>query len=97
MATSLDIVVPVLNEEEDLRPSITVLHEFLSTNLDGYEWRIVVADNGSTDSTPDVAKRRSLQHKELPIHGVQFHPESIASQHGHALLKNFLDVMKVPA
>ncbi|MFN4281942.1 MAG: anthranilate synthase component II [Alphaproteobacteria bacterium] len=31
-----------------------------------------------------------LQHKELPIHGVQFHPESIASQHGHQLLRNFL-------
>ena len=38
-----------------------------------------------------------LQHKELPMHGVQFHPESIASEHGHALLKNFLDDMKVPA
>lgn len=38
-----------------------------------------------------------LQHKDLPIHGVQFHPESIASEHGHALLKNFVDVMKVPA
>ncbi|MEM7168931.1 MAG: aminodeoxychorismate/anthranilate synthase component II [Pseudomonadota bacterium] len=31
-----------------------------------------------------------LQHKKLPIHGVQFHPESIASEHGHALLRNFL-------
>lgn len=38
-----------------------------------------------------------LQHRDLPIHGVQFHPESIASQHGHALLQNFLDLMKVPA
>ena len=38
-----------------------------------------------------------LQHKELPIHGVQFHPESIASEHGHALLKNFLNELKVPA
>ncbi len=38
-----------------------------------------------------------LQHRSLPIHGVQFHPESIASQHGHALLKNFLDTMKAPA
>jgi len=38
-----------------------------------------------------------LQHKTLPIHGVQFHPESIASEHGHALLKNFLNEMKVPA
>jgi anthranilate synthase component 2 len=40
-----------------------------------------------------------LQHRELPIHGVQFHPESIASEHGHKLLQNFLDIakMKVPA
>lgn len=38
-----------------------------------------------------------LQHRELPIHGVQFHPESIASEHGHALLQNFLNEMKVPA
>lgn len=33
-----------------------------------------------------------LQHKTLPIHGLQFHPESIASEHGHAMLKNFLDI-----
>ena len=38
-----------------------------------------------------------LRHRDLPIHGVQFHPESIASEHGHQLLKNFLDTMKVPA
>lgn len=38
-----------------------------------------------------------LQHRDLPIQGVQFHPESIASQHGHALLQNFLDMMPVPA
>jgi anthranilate synthase component 2 len=31
-----------------------------------------------------------LQHKSLPLHGVQFHPESIASEHGHQLLRNFL-------
>jgi anthranilate synthase component 2 len=40
-----------------------------------------------------------LQHKTYPIHGVQFHPESIASEHGHAMLKNFLRVAEehVPA
>jgi anthranilate synthase component II len=38
-----------------------------------------------------------LSHRSLPIHGVQFHPESIASQHGHALLKNFLEMARVPA
>ncbi|MFT6605915.1 MAG: anthranilate synthase component 2 [Halocynthiibacter sp.] len=38
-----------------------------------------------------------LSHRELPIHGVQFHPESIASEHGHKILQNFLDEMAVPA
>ncbi len=33
-----------------------------------------------------------LSHSELPVHGVQFHPESIASEHGHLILKNFLDI-----
>ncbi len=35
-----------------------------------------------------------ISHKEFNVHGVQFHPESIASQHGHALLKNFIDTYK---
>ncbi|MCW1932470.1 anthranilate synthase component II [Pararhodobacter zhoushanensis] len=38
-----------------------------------------------------------LRHRELPIEGVQFHPESIASQHGHAMLKTFLERAKVSA
>ena len=36
-----------------------------------------------------------LQHKSLNVHGVQFHPESIASENGHAILKNFLDLAGV--
>jgi anthranilate synthase component 2 len=38
-----------------------------------------------------------LEHKTFPVHGVQFHPESIASEHGHRLLRNFLDRAKVAA
>ncbi|PWC32467.1 aminodeoxychorismate/anthranilate synthase component II [Azospirillum sp. TSO35-2] len=34
----------------------------------------------------------ALAHRELPIHGVQFHPESIESEHGHQILRNFLDL-----
>ena len=33
-----------------------------------------------------------MQHRELPLHGVQFHPESIATEHGHALIANFLTI-----
>jgi anthranilate synthase component 2 len=33
-----------------------------------------------------------LSHKTYPVHGVQFHPESIASEHGQSILKNFLDL-----
>jgi len=34
-----------------------------------------------------------VKHKDKPIHGVQFHPESIATQHGHDMLKNFLKLI----
>lgn len=38
-----------------------------------------------------------LRHRKLPIEGVQFHPESIASDHGHAMLRNFLSMQEVAA
>ena len=38
-----------------------------------------------------------VRHATLPIHGVQFHPESIATEHGHALLANFLALARLPA
>jgi anthranilate synthase component II len=38
-----------------------------------------------------------LRHRGRPIEGVQFHPESIASEHGHQILRNFLDLAKAPA
>ena len=39
---------------------------------------------------------QALAHQSLPIHGVQFHPESIATEHGHQLLRNFLDICHEP-
>ena len=36
-----------------------------------------------------------LMHRMRPIHGVQFHPESIATEHGHAMLATFLDLANV--
>jgi anthranilate synthase component 2 len=40
----------------------------------------------------DDAVIMGVMHKTNPVHGVQFHPESIASEHGHHILKNFLDI-----
>ena len=54
-----------------------------------------VAQAGLPDCLAVTARSDSgvimgLAHRTLPVHGVQFHPESIASEHGHALLRNFL-------
>jgi anthranilate synthase component 2 len=38
-----------------------------------------------------------FRHESLPIHGVQFHPESIATEHGHALLANFMEIAGMKA
>ena len=57
MTRSLEIVIPVLNEEKVLSASVGALHHFLGGHLSAYRWRITIADNGSTDHTPEVARR----------------------------------------
>jgi glycosyltransferase involved in cell wall biosynthesis len=57
----LDVVIPVLNEEVDLEPSTHTLHEYMKAHLDQYAWAIVIADNGSTDATLDIARRLSRE------------------------------------
>ena len=44
-----------------------------------------------TATSEDDGEIQGVRHKTLPIEGVQFHPESILTEHGHAMLKNFLD------
>ena len=55
MKKSLEIVIPVLNEEKVLSASVGALHHFLQGHLADYEWAITIADNGSTDRTQEVA------------------------------------------
>jgi len=63
--------------------SLIVEKSSLPDCLDVSAW--TVDANGERDEI------MGLRHKELAIEGVQFHPESILTQHGHALLRNFLD------
>jgi anthranilate synthase component 2 len=48
----------------------------------------------ATSTTPGLEGTSAMgfRHESLPIHGVQFHPESFATEHGHALLANFLEI-----
>jgi putative flippase GtrA len=62
----IDIVVPVHNEQAGLERSIRRLHDFLTTKMP-YAWRIVIADNASTDATLAVARSLAF---ELPDTGV---------------------------
>ncbi|MCH8206111.1 MAG: glycosyltransferase family 2 protein [Chloroflexi bacterium] len=65
MTTSLDIVIPVLNEEAGLAVGVGRLGEFLSERLGDYRWRIVVADNGSSDSTPEIGRRLAREDERM--------------------------------
>lgn len=60
----------------------------------------LVVEEASLPPALEVAARaedgtvQSIRHRDLPIRGVQFHPESIASEHGHALLRNWLELIR---
>jgi len=56
----VDIVIPVYNEERDLRPSVTRLNDYLTESFP-YAYRITIADNASTDATWAVAQQLAAQ------------------------------------
>ncbi len=67
--------------------SLVVSRETLPDCLEITAWTEVP----DTDGTPAFDEIMGLRHREHPVEGVQFHPESILTEHGHALLKNFLE------
>ena len=72
----------------------------LNSGFEATRYHSLIVRAESLPDTLEVTARTEdglimgMQHKTLPVHGVQFHPESIASENGHALLQNFLNLAK---
>lgn len=74
----------------------TGVFQDIPTPFTGTRYHSLIVDRGGLPDCLEVTAETAdglilgLQHRQLPLHGVQFHPESIASEHGHRLLGNFL-------
>lgn len=62
---SIEIVVPIYNEEKELEVNITRLHSFLSRNFHEFKWQITIADNASSDQSPQIAKKLSVRNSGI--------------------------------
>ena len=85
----------VLNRDEVVRFLEAVPSPFSATR---YHSLIVARDTLPATLIPtastDDGLIMAMHHRDFPIHGVQFHPESIASEHGHRILANFLAIAR---
>jgi glycosyltransferase involved in cell wall biosynthesis len=65
---TFDVTIPVLNEEATLEIQVLRLRDFLLHNFpDVGQWKIIIADNGSTDTTPEIAAKLSLDFPEVSL------------------------------
>ncbi len=90
--------VPMHGKLSSIRHNGAGVFEDLPNPISATRYHSLVVDR---DGLPDCLEITAetddgivmgLSHRELPIHGIQFHPESIASEQGHALLANFLRI-----
>ena len=63
--TSVEITIPVYNEEKELEKNITTLLEFCDKNLKSYDWHITIADNASKDNTPVIASTLAKKNSKI--------------------------------
>ena len=93
--------VPMHGKVSTIRHTGTGVFAGLPSPMEATRYHsLIVARDGFPEDTLDLTAETDdgvimgLQHRWLPIHGVQFHPESIASQHGHDILRNFLTIAR---
>lgn len=64
---SVEITIPVYNEEVELADNVMTLHKYCSGHLKKYHWHISIADNASTDGTPAIGKKLAKEHPEISV------------------------------
>jgi anthranilate synthase component 2 len=90
--------VPVHGKLSDIRHHGGGVFRGINGSFKATRYHSLVVERGSMPAELAVTAETDdglvmgLAHTRLPVHGVQFHPESIASDHGHLLLQNFLDI-----
>ena len=90
--------VPVHGKLSEMRHQGESVFRGINGPFKATRYHSLVVERGSLPNTLSVTAETDdglimgLSHKTRPVHGVQFHPESIASEHGHLMLKNFLEL-----
>lgn len=93
---SLNVVIPVYNEERELEESISTLRSFLARELKRFDWKITIVDNASTDATFSVAKK--LEDRRLRIEAIHLDQKGrgravkYAWRHDTADMNAYMDV-----
>ncbi|MGA7972733.1 MAG: aminodeoxychorismate/anthranilate synthase component II [Pseudolabrys sp.] len=89
---------PMHGKVSEIRHSGTGVFRGINGSLKATRYHSLVVERASmpadliVNAETEDGLVMGAMHKSLPVHGVQFHPESIVSDHGHLMLKNFLDI-----
>ncbi|HEY2757888.1 MAG TPA: aminodeoxychorismate/anthranilate synthase component II [Pseudolabrys sp.] len=90
--------VPVHGKLSEIKHKGTGVFRGINGPFQATRYHSLVVERASLPGTLSVNAETGdglimgMMHESLPLHGVQFHPESITSEHGHLMLKNFLDL-----
>jgi len=89
----VSITIPVYNEEKCLANTLKRFHDFLSSRDFGWDWEIVVPDNGSTDRTLEVANQFRIQNSEFKMSAVRIPEKGRGRALKHVWLSSEADVL----
>lgn len=64
---SVEITIPVYNEQDELEKHMLILHDFCQKNLQKYDWHITIADNASTDNTPIIGGTLAKKYPKISL------------------------------